>query len=82
MTGTSVSIFDVIIPLKKNYSTGFGNLGCVLKFKNFLTDQIIHNTFYIIMNTDCPQRNSLLVVQFNQSPFLKYILREQMKNRG
>ena len=37
-----------ILPLKKNHSTGFENLGYFLKFikKTFLR-RIIHNTFYI-----------------------------------
>ena len=39
---------NIIVPLKKNYSTGFENWGYFLKFENFLTDQIMHNTFYII----------------------------------
>ena len=33
--------------------------GMLFKVENFLTDQIIHNTFYTIMNTDRPQRNKV-----------------------
>ena len=54
----AIELLNVIIPLKKNRGTGFQNLGYFLKLKNFLMGQVIHNTFYFIVNTDCPQRNN------------------------
>ena len=45
--GPAFEFLNDIIPLKKNHSTGFENLGYFFKFKNFLTDDfVIHNTFY------------------------------------